>query len=65
MGLSFSQQIRTQFGTRRAEVTPKAMARAVASTPTLVDASVVGGVMVAALIQDTLEMAGTGPLKHR
>lgn len=59
------QQIRTQFAVRRAEVTPKAMARAVASTPTLVDASVVGGVMVAAMILDTLEMAGTGPLKHR
>ena len=59
------QQIRTQFGIQRAEVTPKAMTRSVASTPTLVDASVVGGVMVAAMIQDTLEMAGMGPFTHR
>jgi hypothetical protein len=59
------QQIRTQFGVRRAEVSPNAVTRAVASTPALVDASVVGGVMVAALIQDTLEMAGTGPFKHQ
>ena len=59
------QQIRTQFGVRRAEVTPKAVAGWVASTSTLVDACVVGGVMVAALLQDTLEMAGTGPFKHR
>jgi hypothetical protein len=59
------QQIRTQFGIRRAEATPKAVTHAVASTPALVDASVVGGVMVAALIQDTLEMAGTGPFKHQ
>jgi len=59
------QQIRTQFGIRRAEVTPKVMTRSVASTPTLVDASVVGGVMVAAMIQDTLEMAGMGPFQHR
>ena len=59
------QQVRTQFGVRRAELTPKAMARAVASTPALVDASVVGGVMVAALIQDTLDMAGMGPSKHQ
>ena len=58
------QKIRTQFGGRRAEVTPKAVAGSVASTLTLVDASVVGGVMVAALIQDTLEMAGMGPFKH-
>jgi hypothetical protein len=58
------QQIRTQFGDRRAEVTPKAVARSVASTPTLVDACVTGGVMAAAMIQDTLEMAGTGPFKH-
>jgi len=58
------QQIHTQFGTRPAEVTPKAVAHAVASTPTLVDACVTGGVMTAALIQDTLEMAGTGPLTH-
>ena len=59
------QQIRTRFGTRRTEVTPKAVARTVVSTPTLVDASVVGSVMVAAMIQDTLEMAGTGPFKHQ
>jgi hypothetical protein len=59
------QQIRTQFGTRRAEVTPKAVAHAVASTPTLLDACVTGGVMAAALIQDTLDMAGTGPFTHR
>ena len=58
------QQIRTQFGTRRAEVAPKAMAQAVASAPTLIDACVTGGVMAAALIQDTLDMAGTGPLTH-
>jgi hypothetical protein len=58
------RQIRTQFGVWRAEVTPKAVARSVASTPTLADASVVGGVMVAAMIQDTLEMAGIGPFKH-
>ncbi|HEX2806367.1 MAG TPA: hypothetical protein VHN80_09370 [Kineosporiaceae bacterium] len=57
-------QIRTQFGARRAEVTPKAVARWVASTPTLVDACVMGGVMVVAMIQDTLEMAGMGPFKH-
>lgn len=59
------QQIRTQFRVPKAEVSPKAVTRAVASTPTLVDASVVGGVMVAAMIQDTLEMAGTGPFTHR
>jgi hypothetical protein len=59
------QQIHTQFGARRAEVTPKAVARSVASTPTVGDASVVGGVMVAAMIQDTLEMAGMGPFTHR
>jgi hypothetical protein len=58
------QQIRTRFGVRRAEVTPKAMTRSVSSTPTLVDACVVGGVMAAALIQDSLEMAGMGPFKH-
>jgi hypothetical protein len=58
------RQIRTQFGVRRAEVTPKAVAGWVASTPTLVDACVVGGVMVAAMIQDILEMAGMGPFKH-
>lgn len=59
------QRIRGQFGVRRAEVTPKAVTRWDASTPTLVDACVVGGVMVAAMIQDTLEMAGMGPFKHR
>jgi hypothetical protein len=59
------QQIRTQFGVPQVEVSAKAVARSVASTPTLVDASVVGGVMVAAMIQDTLEMAGTGPFTHR
>ena len=58
-------QIRTQFGARRAEVTPKAVARSVGWTPTVVDASVVSGVMVAAMIQDTLEMAGMGPFTHR
>ena len=58
------QQIRSQFGVRRAEVTPKAVTRWDTSTPTLVDACVVGGVMVAAMIQDTLEMAGTGPFTH-
>jgi hypothetical protein len=58
-------QIRIQFGVRRAELSPKAMARSVASTATLVDACVVGGVMVAAMIQDSLEMAaGMGPFKH-
>lgn len=59
------RQIRSQFGVRRAEMTPKAVAGSVASTPTLVDACVVGGVMVAAMIQDTLEMAGMGPFQHR
>lgn len=59
------RQIRTQFGVRRAEVSPKAVLRWEVSTSTLADASVVGGVMVAAMIQDTLEMAGVGPLKHR
>jgi hypothetical protein len=59
------QQIRTQFGVRRAELSPKAVAGSVASTSTLVDACVMGGVMVAALIQDHLEMAGMGPFKHR
>ena len=59
------RQIRTQFGIRRAEVSPMAIAGSVASTPTLVDACVVGGVMVAALIQDHLEMAGMGPFTHR
>jgi hypothetical protein len=58
------RQIRRQFGVRRAEMSPKAVARSVASTSILVDACVVGGVMVAALIQDTLEMAGMGPFKH-
>lgn len=58
------QQVRAQFGTRRAEISPKALTRAVASTPTLVDACVTGGVMAAALIQDTLDMAGTGPFTH-
>lgn len=58
------QQIRAQFGVPRAEVSAKAVARSVASTPTLVDASVTGGVMVAAMIQDILEMAGTGPFTH-
>ena len=59
------QQIYTQFGTRRAEMTPKAVTHAVASTPTLVDACVTGGVMAAALIQDILEAAGMGPFTHR
>ena len=59
------QQIRTQFGVRRAEVSPKAVLRWEVSTSTLADASVVGGVMVAAMIQDTLEMAGTGPFNHQ
>jgi hypothetical protein len=59
------QQIRTQFGVPQAEVTPKAVTRSVASTPTLVDACVTGGVMAAAMIQDTLQMAGTGPFEHR
>jgi hypothetical protein len=58
------RQIHTQFGTRPAEVTPKAVTHAVAPTPTLIDACVTGGVMTAALIQDTLEMAGTGPFTH-
>jgi hypothetical protein len=58
------QQIRTQFAVPRAEVSAKTVARSVASTPTLVDASVTGGVMVAAMIQDILEMAGTGPFAH-
>jgi hypothetical protein len=58
------RQIRTQFGVRRAEVAPKAVARAVASTSTLVDACVTGGVMAAALIQDILGMAGMGPFDH-
>jgi hypothetical protein len=56
------QQIRAQFGTQRASVTPKALVAAVDSTPTLVDACVVGGVMSAAMIQDTLAAAaGLGP----
>jgi len=59
------QQIRTQFGVRQAEVSPKAVLRWEVSTSTLADAAVVGGVMVAAMIQDTLEMAGMGPLNHR
>jgi len=59
------QQIHTQFGTRLAEMTPKAVTHAVASTATLMDACVTGGVMAAALIQDTLETAGTGPFTHR
>lgn len=59
------RQIRTQFGVRRTELSPKAVTGSVASTSTLVDACVVGGVMVAALIQDTLEMAGMGPFQHR
>jgi hypothetical protein len=58
------QQIRGQFGVRRAEVTPKAVTHLVAPTPTLVDACVMGGVMVAALMQDILEMAGMGPFQH-
>jgi hypothetical protein len=45
------QQIRTQFGVRRAELSPKAVAGSVASTSNLVDACVMGGVMVAALIR--------------
>jgi hypothetical protein len=59
------QQIRSQYGVARAGLSPKAMTRSVASTPTLVDACVVGGVMVAAMIQDHLEMAGMGPFTHR
>ena len=59
------QQIRTQFGIPKAEMSPKTLTGSVASTPALVDASVVGGVMVAAMIQDTLEMAGTEPFTHR
>lgn len=59
------QQIRAQFGTRRAEVSPKAVLRWEVPTSTLADAAVVGGVMVAAMIQDTLEMAAMGPLTHR
>jgi len=59
------QQIRTEYGVRPAELSPKTITRSVASTPTLVDACVVGGVMVAAMIQDHLEMAGMGPFTHR
>ena len=58
------KQIRTQFGVSRAEVTPTAVARSVGWTPTVVDACEMGGVMVAAMIQDTLEMAGMGPFQH-
>jgi hypothetical protein len=54
-----------QFGTRRAEVSPKAVLRWEVPTSTLADAAVVGGVMVASMIQDTLQMAGMGPLTHR
>ena len=60
-----SQQIRSQFGIPRAEVTPKAVTRSVATTPTLVDACLMGGVMVSAMIQDTRAMAGLGPFKYR
>jgi hypothetical protein len=59
------QQIRTQFGVRSAEVSAKAVTCSVTSTPTLVDACVVGSVMAAAMIQDTLEAAGLGPFSHR
>ena len=59
------QQIRTQFGVQQTQLSPKAVAGSVASTSTLVDACVVGGVMVAALIQDHLEMAGMGPFRFR
>ena len=58
------QQIRSQYAARRAEVTPTAVTGWDAPTTTLVDACVVGGVMAAAMIQDTLEMAGTGPFNH-
>lgn len=58
------RQIRGQFQVPRAEVSPKAVVHSVASTPTLVDAAVVGGVMVAAMIQDILGRAGLGPFTH-
>jgi hypothetical protein len=58
------RQIREQFGTQRAAVAPKAVVAAVDATSTLVDACVVGSVMSAAMIQDTLQAAsGLGPLK--
>jgi len=58
------RQIRAEFGARRTGTSPKAMTAAVtamASTPELVDAGAMGGVMAAAMIQDTLAMAGMGP----
>jgi hypothetical protein len=58
------RQIRAQFGTGRAELSPQALTRAVPSTATLIDAAVTGAVMAAALIQDTLAMAGGGALEH-
>jgi hypothetical protein len=58
------RQIRLQFGTRRSELSPKALTRAVPSMPTLIDAAVTGAVMAAALIQDILDMAGMGPFLH-
>jgi hypothetical protein len=59
------RQIRTQFGVRSGEVSAKAVTCSVTSIPTLVDACVVGSVMAAAMIQDTLEAAGLGPFSHR
>lgn len=61
------RQIRAEFGARRAGTSPKAMTASVtsmASKPELVDAGAMGGVMVAAMIQDTLAMAGMGPFGH-
>lgn len=61
------RQIRAEFGARRTGTSAKAMTAAVTSmtsTAELVDAGVVGGVMAAAMIQDTLAMAGMGPLGH-
>ncbi|HEY6798378.1 MAG TPA: hypothetical protein VI248_27175 [Kineosporiaceae bacterium] len=61
------RQVRGEFGARRAGTAPKAMTTSVASMasmPELVDAAVVGGVMVVAMIQDTLAMAGMGPFMH-
>lgn len=60
------QQIRAQYAAQQAQVTPQAATHAVASTPTLVDACVTGGVMSAAMIQDVLAAAaGLGPASHR
>ena len=59
------EEISVEFPVLGVGVSPAAVTRWKGSRATLVDAGVTGGVMAAALIQDTLAMAGMGPFLHR